>query len=335
MKTFRMHRGVLAIVACVLSLCMGWGVAAAQEASPPATPAGTGIEGAVAWLVAQQGEDGAFIGFTGEPDAGVTVDAILALAAANHAGVDTGPAIDLALGYLESGDVALVYVQTGVGQAAKLVLALHAAGQDPLDFAHVQPLTIVENGVNPDTGLHGTGVFDHALAILALAATGTDAPQGAIDALTATQAENGGWAFDGSTDPAMADSNTTALVVQALVADGIAESDLVTSGLAYLESTWTDGGYGYNDAEGTVPDANSTALAIQALVATGQDATSQLDALNAYQNASGAFHYNADDPSDNLYATLQAIPALAQAPFPIEPVATAATPEASLARAAA
>ena len=329
MKISRMHRVVLAFIACALSLCLSWGVTAAQDASPQAMPTGTGIEGAVAWLVAQQGEDGAFVGFTGEPDAGVTVDAILALTAARNAGIDAGPAIDLAVGYLESGDIALVYVQTGVGQAAKLVLALHAAGEDPLDFAHVQPLTIIEHGVNPDTGLYGTGVFDHALAILALAATGTEVPQAAVDALATTQAENGGWAFDGSTDPAMADSNTTALVVQALTAAGIDDPALVDGALAYLESTWTDGGYGYNDAEGTVPDANSTAFVVQALIATGQDLTSQLDALGAFQNTSGAFHYNADDTSDNLFATLQAIPALAQLPFPIDPIATAATPEAS------
>ena len=329
MKTSRMHRSVLAIIACALSLCLGWGVVAAQEGSPQATVEGTGIEGAVAWLVAQHGEDGAFIGFSGEPDAGVTVDAIMALVAAEHAGIDTGQAIDLAVNFLESGDVALVYVQTGVGQAAKLVLALHAAGENPLDFAHVQPLAIIENGVNPETGLYGNGVFDHSLAILALAATGTEVPQPALDALAATQAENGGWAFDGATDPAMADGNTTALVIQALAAAGTADNDMITGGLAYLESTRTDGGYGYNDAEGAVSDANSTALATQALIAAGQDATSQLATLGSFQNATGAFHFSTEDTSDNLFATLQAIPALAQLPFPIEPIATASTPEAS------
>jgi hypothetical protein len=335
MKTTWMRRGVLVMVACALSLSLGWGMTAAEEASPSSTVAGTGIEGAVAWLVSQQGEDGAFAGFTGEPDAGVTVDAIMALAAAGHAGISTTPAIGRALGYLGSGDVALVYVQTGVGQAAKFALALHAAGENPLDFAHVQPLTIIENGVSPDTGLYGTGVFDHALAILALSATGTDVPQAAFDTLAGTQAENGGWAFDGSTDPAMADGNTTALVIQALVSAGMADSDLVPGGLAYLESTWTEGGYGYSNAEGTVPDANSTALATQALIAAGQDTTSQLAALGGFQNATGAFHFSAEVTSDNLSATLQAIPALARLPFPVEPVATAATPEASHARAAA
>ncbi len=315
--TKMLRRSLLAFLVGFLILIPAGNSIAAQESSPVATPAATGLDGAAAWLISQQGEEGAFIGFTGEPDAGVTVDAILALAAARQAGLDTSAAIDRAISYLATGEVALVYVQTGPGQAAKMVLALHAAGEDPLNIAGVQPLTIVERGVDDDTDLYGTGVFDHALAVMALAATGTEIPPEALAAFEAYQADNGGWAFDGSTDPAMTDSNTTALAIQALVAAGAGDHEMVASGLAYLESLSTEDGTRYSDADWATPDANSTAFAIQALIAVETDFTAQADALTVFQNPGGAFYFNAEDTSDNVFATLQAIPALAQAAFPI------------------
>ena len=42
------------------------------------------VESAVQWLLTQQAEDGGFIGFSGESDAGATVDAVLALASAQQ-----------------------------------------------------------------------------------------------------------------------------------------------------------------------------------------------------------------------------------------------------------
>lgn len=304
-------------------------VAGAQEATP-STPgvAGSGLQGAVDWLVAQQGSDGAFLGFTGESDPGVTIDAIIALAAAEGAGIDTGASVDDAVDYLASGDVALVYAQTGAGQAAKLVLGLAAAGEDPVDFASVQPLTLLENGQDDETGIYGTGIFDHGLAILALAVTGADVPETAIDALNETQAPNGGWSFDGVPDDAATDSNTTALVVQALVASGNGESDLVSSGLGYLETTVTEEGAAFNAEADAIPDANSTALVMQAYIAAGEDVSALGEALTGFQGANGAFFYNAEDTSDNLFATVQAIPALAHVVLPVSaaPVPGDATP---------
>ncbi|MBA3276289.1 MAG: hypothetical protein H0T72_10880 [Chloroflexia bacterium] len=300
----------------------------AQDGSSAATPAvsGSGIDRTASWLLSQQADDGGFAGPSGESDPGATLDALIALAAAEHAGIDTGDAIERAVAWLESGDVALVYVQTGVGQAAKLALGLSAVGVPPSGFANVDPIAVVQNGVDPDTGLYSAGVYDHALAVLALLASGNEVPAAAIEAFAATQAENGGWAFDASTDPAMADSNTTSLAIQALVAAGVGESGPVANGLAYLDAVWLDGGAGYSTLPETLPDANSTALLIQAFVAAGRDVSAPIEALAAFQNASGAFHFNAEDTSDNLYATSQAIPALAQIALPIDAAGPDATP---------
>lgn len=328
MKHHLNRLALIIVLACGMLAVAGFGSVAAQDGSGGATPttATPGLEGAVAWLAAQQAEDGGFVGFNGESDPGATLDAIMALAAAESAGADSGDAIERAIGYLESGDVALVYAQSGVGQAAKLVLGLTAAGVAPSGFAQVDPVSIVLNGADPGTGLYGTGVYDHALAVMALVVTGNEVPTRAIDAFAATQADNGGWAFDASTDPATADSNTTAMSVQALVAAGQSDGDLVANGLAYLHSIWLEGGAAYSTMPDTLPDANSTALLVQAFVAAGRDPSAYVETLARFQNDSGAFHYNAADTSDNLYATTGAAPALALRPFPINASRSDATP---------
>lgn len=317
----------------VVSLISSGALAAAQDATPGVSPrGGSGLEGATEWLVSQQGSDGAFPGFAGESDPGVTIDAIIALVSAQRAEIDTGTSIEDAVAYLESGDAALVYAQTGVGQAAKLVLGLVAAGEDPADFANVQPLTLIENGQDEETGIYGTGIFDHGLVMLALGVTGSEAPATAIDALTETQAPNGGWSFDGVPDDAAVDSNTTSLVIQALVASGNGDSDLVTSGLAYLGTIVTEEGVTSTEQPGSVPDSNSTALAVQAYIAAGKDPDTLMETLSQFQNDSGAFFYNAEDTSDNLFSTVQAMPALAEMALPISgpPIPGNATPAVTL-----
>lgn len=302
---------------------------AAQDGTSAATPDLNGIpgqggdlQGATSWLISQQMENGAFPGMSGEADAGTTVDAIIALAAVDARGIDIGSAMDDAVAYLSSEDVALVYQQVGVGQAAKLVLGLVAAGENPADFAMTNPLSIVQNGQDEATGLYGTGIYDHAYALIALAATGSDVPTSAIEALAATQTDNGGWAFDASMDATAADSNTTAMVIQALVATGNGDHAAVQGGLEYLLTVLDDeGGAGY--APGSEADANSTALVAQAYLATQGDATTMLAGLQRFQNASGAYFYQYADPTDNMFTTVQVIPAVAGYALPLAPGAMA------------
>ncbi len=333
--SFRSQRGnrrmkhvrsrVTIVIATLSLLFMIAGTASAQEASPVAEA--SGLEGAVSWLLTQQADDGGFLGFTGESDAGFTLDAIMALVAAEHQGVDSGDAVQRAVDYLGTDDIALVYAQTGVGQSAKLILGLVAAGVEPEGFANVMPLSIIEKGQNSESGLYGTGLYDHAYALLALAVLGEEIPETAFIALGNTQAENGGWAWDGSIDLTSTDSNTTSMVIQALVATGHADDDITSNGFTYLTSLVTSEGGLYNDAEGTEADANSTALIMQAYLAVGEE-TGGLDAsLLTFQNPSGGLFYQASDTTDNSFATVQAIPPLAGLAFPIVPAAApTATP---------
>jgi hypothetical protein len=295
---------------------------ATAEAEPDGTPAaGAGLDAAIAWLVGQQAADGGFPGFDGTSDPGTTCDAIYALAAAASSGLEVATALERAYAFLS--ERAADYAAVGTGQSAKLVLAAVAAGRDPSDVGGVRPIDLIAQGVDPQTGLYGSGVFDHALAILALAAAGQEIPAAAFDALTATQLADGAWAFDGSPAAGAGDGNTTALAVQALVAAGQNDSPLIGAAIGFLATLQAASG-GFSFFPGDEPDANSTALAVQALISVGMDpaAPDLLDAaeaLAAFQNPSGAFRYQDAAPDDNLFATVQAIPAQAGVPLPVMP----------------
>lgn len=329
---------MLLLMMIIGGLVVSVGSAGAAQGTPVATPAAPsgGLTAAVQWLLTQQADDGGFVGFEGVSDPGVTCDAVIAMIAARQSGIDgrLDQPLSRAFGFIQEQGAA--YAATGAGQASKLALAAIAAGVGPTAVGGVDLLALIEGGINEETGIYGTGVFDHALAMLALTGAGRDVPGSAIEALQETESDQNGWAFDGNPEPAAVDSNTTAVVIQALVAAGFADSDLVVDGLAFLHTAQTENGsFRFQTSEGFPPDANSTALAVQALIAAGEDPASDTwnnagAALAAFQNQSGAFRYAEDQPDDNLFSTLQAIPVLAELALPIVPAnVPSATPVAT------
>jgi hypothetical protein len=308
----------------------------AQEGSPEATPGeDPGLEGAIDWMVPQQLDDGGYPGFEGTSDPTTTVNYIVALAAAGAAGIDVAEPLARAWAYMS--EQALVYAQAGASQAAMLSLAAAAAGQNPTEINGVLPLTLATSLVNEETGLYGSGVYDHAIILMAMSVAGEEVPSEAVEALEDVQIDDGSWAFDGMTSEGAGDSNTTAMVIQALVAIGEGDSDMIEPAVDYLATTAeAPGRYAYAAAEPIVADANSSALVVQALIATGVDVedSGDLAGLASFQNPSGAFHYQDADPTDNAFATLQAIPALAGVALPVIGVGGATTPTAVIDRAA-
>lgn len=320
----RLHAMMLSVFVVLLVAVLSPMVAVGKQATPGATPAatpsfGTGLEGAVQWLLSQEADDGGFLGFSGKTDPGATADAVIALGAARKTGIDVE--LSNAVGYLATN--ANTYAQSGTGQAAKLALAMIAAGENPRDAGGVDPLALVEHGQREDTGIYGTGIFDHALCIMALAASGQSVPPSAIDALKTTQIKDGSWAFDARDVVGSGDTNTTAVVIQALVIAGHGQDPTINKALEYLKTAQAnDGAFGYQPAQPLVPDANSTALVVQAIIAAGQHPASAewknaSGALSAFQRPTGAFFYNEQQAGDNLFATVQAIPAIAGQALPI------------------
>lgn len=299
------------------ALIAAFALVAVAPATRAAETDSAAVDGAVAWLEAQQLDNGAFAAFGGESDPGATADVVYALAAA---GID--PAIVVSNSGSSPTDY-LVENAPGVAQtpglAAKVALALIAAGADPRDANGTDLIAAIEAGFNPATGFYGMGAFNHAYALLALAAADADVEPAAIDALLAAQIDDGSWSFTGEPLPGTGDSNTTALAIQALGALGTAD-DAVTSGIEYLRSLQDESGaiaYDASSAPDLAGDANSTAVAIQAFVAAGEDASGLIEALSTFQNPDGSFFWQPTTPDPSLLATAQAVPALLEAPLPL------------------
>jgi prenyltransferase beta subunit len=287
------------------------------------------ITGALEYLQSQQNADGGFgSGFSPDSTVGSTADTLLALVAAG-----ANPAT-----FEQGGNTPLTYLAANAssastaGDLSKLILAAIAAGENPRQFGGVDSVAKLEALTGEDAKIGGEmdTFVAHTLAVLALASAQRPIPAGAVDYIKMAQQENGSWAWDGSAATA-GDTNTTAFAVQALLAAGeAADGDAVSNALAYYKGIQNDdGGWPYQNPSdyGTATDANSTAVTIQVIVAAGQDpigpdwATdgggTPVSALEALQNESGAFAWQAAMPDDNLLATVQALPALAGKAFPL------------------
>lgn len=277
------------------------------------------IETALAYLATQQQSDGGFTnGFSEGSDLGTTCDVILAIVAAGQdpqswRSADGHSPLDYLQAQIDAGSV------NTVGLRAKVALALAAVGIDPADFSPAL-LDEIEAAYDSASGSFGSTLFDQALAMLALHHHGRSIPAQAVAYLLDNQTDDGAWALFGGTAADTGDTNTTALVIQALLAAG--NDEALDEALAYLQRVQNqDGGFPYQNPSqyGTDTDANSTACVLQALTAAeeplsdwapaGVDPRGALEAL--YDPASGAFFWQAAFATPNVLATAQAIPALA------------------------
>jgi len=282
-----------------------------------ATSPGDAAAQALAWLKTQQNDDGGFgSGFEPGSAVGPTADAILAI---TSGGQDASTwtkggasPIDYLRAQASAGKIQLP------GEIAKTILALVTTDQDPRAFGGRDLIADLNSNFDASSGAYSFSMFDQALAILALSNAGEPVPDAAVTALLSAQTVEGGWAFTGETVAGAADSNTTGLAVQALVAVG--RKDDTGRAMDYFRRVQNaDAGWTYQvpSAFGTDSDTNSTALGIQAILATGDSVSNwamggsdPIGALLSLQNADGSFSFQLTFPGQNALATLQAIPAL-------------------------
>ena len=318
----RLPYRALAVLALALALLTA---VVPAGAAPPDPQTNGSAARALAWMRTQQQPDGGFPGF----GAGSTADAVYAIVAAG----------DRPAAFVSGGNTPYAFLAAKAtdlaktpGGAAKVLLALYAGELGPggvHSFGGVDLLQAITSKLDPATGHYGADVTGHALAILAQRAVGAPIDPRAVDWLVSAQGPEGGWAFGGDKSPGAADTNTTALVLQALAVSGPAANQAaVTHALAYLHGQQNaDGGFPYaqSDPNGSASDANSTASVVLGLTALCQDPAgaawtkgghSAVAALAAFQNASGAFRYQTAQPDDNAGATYQATQALIEAPLP-------------------
>jgi hypothetical protein len=212
------------------------------------------------------------------------------------------------------------YSRQGVAEAGKLAVAAVAAG-GCRTVRSLQPAAYFSETLGayaPDSGFNAWGI----LGTLALSQT---VPPGAVEALAAQQQPNGGWEWQPGFG---ADTNTTSVAVQTLVAAGYpVTATEVVSGLAFLKSGQVAGGGFLYDpaAPENGADANSTAYALMALSAAGEDATGEpwsvegktaADFLRSLQLPDGSLEWQAGT-GPNLLATAQTATALLGKSYPL------------------
>jgi hypothetical protein len=351
-----------ALGACLLvALVAGPTMAATAATSSPSVTAVTSFPQPAAarsgaqWLASQLTAGGFIPGNTpGSADLAGTANAALALASAN---VDPTGAY-AALNYLKAnvGTYVPKDGSDGPGQLALLILDAHALGVNPYSFGGsnlVSRLLATEQTSGPDAGLFGTeaqaadfnaGGYQQGLALAALAAAGvTGSPQvvGAISWLVSEQCPGGGWTSpDNAKNPCSGtpasfsgpDTNSTALAIAGLAAQGALNSPVSTDALNFLVvGQDADAGWSYFPntlATPGVTDPQSTGLVIQALVALGlspvstqfqKGSANPVSSLVSFQLASGvgagAFTFPGLS-GPNLLATNQAVPAVAGVTIP-------------------
>jgi hypothetical protein len=266
----------------------------------------------LAWLATQQ--DGATGGYG---DMGSAVEVMFALAANGQRAADLvvdGQARSLAdFTRFRSAK----FSRSSAASAGKLAVALSGAAACT-SFLAKSPADYLD-----DAGLYSSDSGVAAWAILGALAQAEPAPADAIAALLAAQQADGGWEWMAGFG---ADTNTTALVVQALIATETDAAPAVEAALAYFRTALApSGGFAY--AASTLEsgaDANSTAYVVQALYAAGEDPAgaawaaeegTPIGYLLAAQLEDGSFAWQPGTGA-NLLATAQAIPALLGQPYP-------------------
>jgi hypothetical protein len=290
----------------------GWRWGEFEAGGLPAAPQVKAAAQAIDWLQGQQSaKDGGFGNMAG------TVETMLSIGA-NGLQAD-GWQAEGALRDLQ--DFARIhqtkFSRGDVAAAGKLAVAI-AATNSCWNGRAVEPSAFYSDTL----GAYSTDSGRNAWAILGTAALSQTVPAEAVDVLKGAILPAGAWEWQPGFG---ADSNTTALTVQALLAAGEPVSATeVISGLAFLKSLQQDdGGFAY-DASGMGSDANSTAYVLQAIAAAGEDAsrgewaTNEVNAVEyllSLQLEDGSFAWQAGGES-NLFATQQAVAGLLGRPYP-------------------
>ncbi|HEY9286506.1 MAG TPA: hypothetical protein VIT43_00625 [Candidatus Dormibacteraeota bacterium] len=262
-----MKRLTTAVAIAISTLLISSLSAAAQD-----TAATHASQQAFRWLQCTQQQANGQLGSAGNPIARSAEVAISLSAAGQDAAAFKGSGQSLAefLNTVTSLDVSKT--DSPVGTDGELLLARVLQPKAGLTAGPIADLKLAKSN-----GEYGSDIFSDALAILGLQAAHIDAGADAVRFLDDRQnPQNHGWSFDNAGQFG-SDSNTTALVIQALLAAGVAADDPHIAGaFEFMATQFVNGGF-VDQADSTkpssdpsnTPDANSDELAMQAILAAG------------------------------------------------------------------
>lgn len=278
---------------------------------------------AVAYLVSAQKADGGFGEQAGSPSAGLyTGWSAVGLAAAGRQPLSISRDGRTVLDALRAQAARL----EGLGGIERTILALHACGL-PGGTLSGRDLRAALAGYRKPDGSFADEGNHTAFAILAMRALGDPAETAAIRAaggwLAAQQNADGGFGFGMRGD--QSDVDDTAAVVEALLAAGDPRNGVtVTRAVAFLRRAQNPDG-GFPQEGGGESNAQSTAWAVQGLLAAGANPAhrgrSPVAYLQRLQAPNGSIRYAAGVQQAPVWATAEALAALAGKPLPIAPPA--------------
>ncbi|MBK5092454.1 MAG: hypothetical protein JJE48_02940 [Actinobacteria bacterium] len=226
--------------------------------------------------------------------------------------------------WYEAGAAAVEYVNAAASEATALTdlelyaLALSEAGTDPRNASGKNLLSLIKAHIGDD-GKIGKSLDEHCWGIISLVSAGEKVPTKSTNWLVSKQREDGGWA-DSSKDIV----RQTALGVEALVAAGEADADIIRKALKLLrEKMSSDGGFA-----GTTKatDGQLTASVVRAIYAAGDDPASTswtfeganpVSFLNSLQAPDGHYRYSSGVESQPAMTTAMVLPALSGKHFPL------------------
>ncbi len=301
-----------------LALLIG-GMVSAQAEQASAKPSGkaSGKRGALAWLRAAQNEDGGFGTDKGETsNPGMTSWVALGMEAAGLNPLDSGAAGKPSpIDYLRRKAKAI----RTTADLERTILVLRGAGLPTKRFGG-RPMAARLLSQRGGDGSFSGQVNLTAFGILALDAAGAPGNEASAAWLAGSQNPDGGWGFAQRT---ASDADSTGAALQALAAAG-GHGDALSRGVGFLRGNQRPGG-GFPLSHGAV-NAQSTAWAVQGLVAAGTDPNAMqngdpLAYLAARQAPDGHYRYSESSDQTPVWVTAQALAAVAEQPFPVDPVA--------------
>jgi len=326
---------------CASLLCLS-ALPAAAIATSTQAEIDTAIEKAASYVRAQQEPlSGELSGFGG--DWATTALAAAGVHAADLHGPEPGdPSLqDFLLGEYTLPTWELEPPTGTVADHSRSILVAHAAGLDParLSATSNQPAQLAGRW-NPVTGSFGeNSTYNTAFSILALRATPLPgwALAPAVSFLRRNQHDDGGWtysaALDGASQAEPSEEDITGAAIAALCEAGVPAYDpAVASALEYLRGRLISGTGGIEYLWGP-PNADTNGWVVSGLTACGIDPQSAawteggatpIDFLLSLQVQAGAgeggFGY-ADSSAADLYATQDALRAIAAGVFAVAPPA--------------
>jgi hypothetical protein len=359
---------ILVIITALAASLTVTGTADATSSKAPKSQAPAAI--GASWLARQITANGGFVKSFGSPDPTDTAYAVIGLHAAKVGAAASGAAIaylETQLGTaLQSGGSdspgALAYfILAAVAAGAD---PRHFGGSAPANNL-VARLVATQRTRGSDAGLFGVqdpsfdGAFREGLGLAAMKAAKVNTNNSHVAAatrwLTAQQCANGLWQSYRA-DPSVAcppadpnfftgpDTNSSGMAMQGLAA--YARTPRKKRAIASLDAVQaSDGGFSFMAAPGQGSDPDSTALVIQGLLAFGSKPTEKMwttpngnpyDALARFQLGCasapadrGAFVFPGSS-APNVFATVQAVPAMATRELPVRETKKLADPASTI-----